>query len=384
MISGGGTAGHVYPALAVVKTLGSRFKVQGSRPNACSLSPAPCILYVGSVGGVEEDIVAREGLPFRGIEAGGLRGLAPWTVLHNLCKMAIGFLRSLRIVWGFKPEVILVTGGYVCVPVALAGWLFRVPFLVYLPDIEPGVAISILSRFAARIAVSFAESRHFFPPHKVVVTGYPVRPELLEADRLAARRRFHLDEGMKTLLVFGGSRGAHSINLAISRILPDLLKACQVIHICGREDEGWARAQWGELPTCLRDRYRVYSYLHEGMGDALAAADLVVARAGAATLGEFPALGKPSILVPYPYAGQHQDLNAEYLVSRGAAVKVANAELGEKLLPAILGLLSDDEALARMSERARALARPKAAQRIAAELVRMATGHRREGEEPSQ
>ena len=392
MISGGGTAGHVYPALAVVRWL-----------MADSLSPASlyrssllaersaisdkryAICYVGSIGGVEEGIVAREGLPFRGVEAGGLRGLAPWTMLHSLCRMALGLLQSLRIIWGFKPEAILVTGGYVCVPIALAGWLCRAPILIYLPDIEPGLAISILSHFAVRIAVSFAESRRFFPPHKVVVTGYPVRPELLKADRLAAKRRFHLDEGMKTLLVFGGSRGAHNINLAISRILPELLEACQVIHICGQKDEDWARSQWEGLSTCLQGRYRVYSYLHEGMADALAAADLVVARAGAATLGEFPALGKPSILVPYPHAGQHQDLNAEYLVSRGAAVKIADAELEEKLLPTILELLSDDEALARMGEQARALARPEAAQRIAAELVRMARDHHRQGSgEPSQ
>lgn len=370
MISGGGTAGHVYPALAVVKWLmaDSRWQMaEGSQPSAISHLPS-AICYVGSIGGVEEGIVAKEGLPFRGIEAGGLRGSAPWTMLHNLCKMAVGFLQSLRIIWGFKPEVILVTGGYVCMPVALAGWFCRVPILIYLPDIEPGWAIGILSHFAAMIAVSFAESRRFFPPHKVAVTGYPVRPELLKADRLAAKQRFHLDEGMRTLLVFGGSRGAHSINLAISCILPELLEACQVIHLCGQEGEGRAKAQWEVLPACLQGRYRVYSYLHEGMADALAAADLVVARAGAATLGEFPALGKPSILVPYPYAGRHQELNAEYLTSRGAAVKVADAELGEKLLPTILELLSDDEALARMGERARALARPEAAQRIAAEL----------------
>lgn len=369
----------MYPALAVVKWLmaDSRWQmVEGSQRLAIGPLPS-AICYVGSMGGVEEGIVAREGLPFRGIEAGGLRGLSPLVMLRNLCKLAFGFLQSLGILRQFKPEVIFATGGYVCAPIVMAGWLCRLPIMLYLPDIEPGVAIGILSHFTARIAVSFAESRPFFPPHKVVVTGYPVRPELLKVDKLAAKRRFHLGEGVKTLLVFGGSRGAHSINLAISRILPELLEACQVIHICGQEDEERARSQCDGLSICLQGRYRVYSYLHEGMADALAAADLVVSRAGAATLGELPALGKPSILVPYPYAGQHQDLNAEYLVSRGAAVKIADAELDEKLLPTILGLLSDHEALARMGERARVLARPEAAQRIAAELVRMATSHHR-------
>jgi len=154
----------------------------------------------------------------------------------------------------------------------------------------------------------------------------------------------------------------------LSQCLERLLEVCQVIHICGPLDAEWVMENRIQLPERLRDRYRAYSYLHEEMPDALAVADLVVARAGAATLGEFPAVGLPSVLVPYPYAGQHQGLNADYLVSRGAAVKIADADMGEKLLPTILELLNDEAALAGMSERARALARPDAAQRIAQEL----------------
>jgi len=355
MISGGGTGGHVYPVLAVVEALQSQ--VTGCR-----------FLYVGSRGGVEEGIASRAGLPFAAISTGGLRGLAPWTVVGHLCKMMVGFVQSLGIVRDFSPDVVLVTGGYVCAPVAMAAWLRRAPLLVLLPDLEPGLAVRALSRLAKRVSVSFPEVAGYFAKSKVVTAGYPVRAEFFAADRAQARKAFGLAEGLKTVTIFGGSRGAHNINLALSQCLERLLEVCQVIHICGPLDAEWVMENRALLPEQLRNRYRAYSYLHEQMPGALAAADLAVARAGAATLGEFPALGLPSILVPYPYAGQHQELNADYLVSRGVAAKIADAELGEKLLPTILELLSNEEALAGMSERARALARPDAAQRIAQEL----------------
>jgi len=355
MISGGGTGGHVYPVLAVVEALQSQ--VTGCR-----------FLYVGSRGGVEEEIAGRAGLPFAAISTGGLRGLAPWTVVGHLFKMMAGFVQSLGIVRDFSPDVVLVTGGYVCAPVAIAAWLRRVPLLVLLPDLEPGLAVRALGRLAKRVSVSFPEVAGHFARSKVVTAGYPVRAEFFAADRAEARKAFGLAEGLKTVTIFGGSRGAHSINLALSQCLERLLEVCQVIHICGPLDAEWVMENMALLPEQLRNRYRAYSYLHEEMPGALAAADLAVARAGAATLGEFPALGLPSILVPYPYAGQHQELNADYLASRGAAAKIADADLGEKLLPTILELLSNEEALVGMSGRARALARPDAAQRIAQEL----------------
>jgi UDP-N-acetylglucosamine--N-acetylmuramyl-(pentapeptide) pyrophosphoryl-undecaprenol N-acetylglucosamine transferase len=374
MISGGGTGGHVYPILAVVeKLVDSGFVNSGFVDTNLRVYDDTNLrfLYVGSRGGVEEGIVSREGLPFVTISTGGLRGLAPWIVVGNLFKMMAGFRQSLGIVRDFSPDVVLVTGGYVCAPVAMATWLRRVPLLVLLPDLEPGLAVRALSRLAKRVAVSFPEVARYFDQSKVVMAGYPVRAEFFAADRAEAGKAFGLEEGLKTVTVFGGSRGAHSINLALSQCLEHLLEACQVIHVCGPMDAEWVMEKRAQLPDQLRSRYRAYSYLHEEMPGALAAANLAVARAGAATLGEFPALGLPSILVPYPYAGQHQEINADYLVSRGAALKIADAELGKKLLPTILELLNDEEVLDGMSERARALARPQATQRIAQELWQM-------------
>jgi len=312
--------------------------------------------------------VTRAGLPFVSISAAPIRGRAPWTVVRNLIQTLAGVRQALREIEDFGPEAIFVTGGYVSVPVVVAGWLRRVPILIYLPDIEPGLAIRVLSRLARRVAVSVEESQRYFPAHKTTVTGYPVRSELLTADKREAQKALDLEEGLKTLLVFGGSRGAHSLNLALSKVLDRLLDVCQIVHICGRLDAQWVEGQRAELPARLRARYRAYAYLHEEMALALAAADLVVARAGAATLGELPALGLPGILVPYPYAGRHQELNADYLVSHGAAVKIDDADLEKKLLPTVMELLGNEERLIRMGERARRLARPRAAQHIAQEL----------------
>jgi UDP-N-acetylglucosamine--N-acetylmuramyl-(pentapeptide) pyrophosphoryl-undecaprenol N-acetylglucosamine transferase len=321
-------------------------------------------------------------LPFVSISAAPIRGRAPWTVVCNLGQTLAGVRQALREIEDFGPEAIFVTGGYVSVPVVIAGWLRRVPIVIYLPDIEPGLAIRVLSRLARRVAVSVEESQRYFPAHKTAVTGYPVRPGLLARIGESANRRISkegarealgLEEGLKTLLVYGGSRGARSINLALSKVLDCLLDVCQIVHISGRLDAQWVEGQRAELPAHLRARYKAYAYMHEEMALALAAADLVVTRAGAATLGELPALGLPSILVPYPYAGRHQELNADYLVSRGAAVKIDNANLEKELLPTVMGLLSDEELLSQMGERARRLARPEAAQRIADELWRLYT-----------
>ena len=304
-------------------------------------------------------------MPFVSISAAPIRGRAPWTVVRNLVQTLAGVRQALREIGDFRPEVIFVTGGYVSVPVVIAGWLRRVPILIYLPNIEPGLAIHVLSRLAQRVAVSVEESQRYFPAHKTAVTGYPVRSELFTADRRDAQEALDLEEGLKTLLVFGGSRGAHSINLALSKVLNRLLDFCQIVHICGRLDAHWVEGQRAELPAHLQARYKAHAYLHEEMALALAAADLVVARAGAATLGELPALGLPSVLVPYPYAGRHQELNADYLVSHGAAVKIDNADLEGKLLPTVMELLGNEELLIQMGERAHSLARSEAAQRIA-------------------
>jgi UDP-N-acetylglucosamine--N-acetylmuramyl-(pentapeptide) pyrophosphoryl-undecaprenol N-acetylglucosamine transferase len=285
--------------------------------------------------------------------------------------MARGMRQATGIVEAFHPDVVLATGGYVSVPLVMAA-RDRCPIAIYLPDLEPGLAVRFLSRFAARICVSFDVVAQHFPAEKVVVTGYPVRPELYLADRDKARAALGLGDVLPTLLVLGGSRGAHSLNEAVRHAMPDLLRSVEVVHICGYEDyERLAhdRAAW---PEDLQIRWHLYPYLHEEMTDALASADLVVARAGAATLGEFPAVGLPAVLVPYPYAGEHQQANASYLADRGAARIVSDERIGTDLLPIVRELLEDRERLTAMSAASRALAAPRAADAIVETLQDLA------------
>ncbi|MGC8782562.1 MAG: UDP-N-acetylglucosamine--N-acetylmuramyl-(pentapeptide) pyrophosphoryl-undecaprenol N-acetylglucosamine transferase, partial [Anaerolineae bacterium] len=328
------------------------------------------LCYVGEAGGVEEGLAARAGIPFRAIATGQVRGQAPWTAAASLWRMRRGAGQCRAILADFRPEVVFLTGGYVAAPVAWAAWRMGIPILIYLPDVTPGQAIRLTARLATRVAVSFPEVARYFGK-KAVVTGYPVRRELLMADRAAARAALGLTADLPVLLVMGGSRGARSINRALIAGLRTLLERCQVVHVSGPLDWPEVEKAAAGLPASVADRYHPYPYLHE-MPLALAAADLAVARAGAATLGEFPAVGLPAVLVPYPYSGQHQEANAAYLADRGAALVIKDSELTDRLTETVLGLLAAPPRLAAMAQAARALARPDAAANIAAQLRELA------------
>ena len=366
LICGGGTGGHIYPALSAVNELMRREWT------------ADQFLWIGTRGQMEETLVPRAGLNLMTIEGGPIVGVSLPSRLGNLLKLAGSVVPVWRAMSRFRPDVLFMTGGYVNVPVAPVARLRGVPALIYLPDVEPGTAIRRLSQFARLVACTTPASREYFPAGKTVVTGYPVRQELRpaaqmpKADALAA---FELETGRKTLFVFGGSRGARSINRALVHILPQLLDAYQVIHISGTLDWPEVEQAAQALPAGLRAFYRPYAYLHEQMGPAFRAADLVVARAGASMLGECPAFGLPSILVPYPYAWRYQKVNADYLADRGAALRLDDEHLTTELWPAVQGLLSDEERLAEMAAAARALDIPDATGRLADAIIAVGREH---------
>lgn len=353
LLAGGGTGGHVYPSLSVAA------QANGSGGQAAEF------LYVGGTGGLERGIVEKTGMPFEAVAAGAVRGRSPIAGALGLSRSLQGVAQARRIIRRFRPSAVLATGGFVCVPVVLAARLSGVPTVVYLPDLRPGWAVRFLSRIATAVAVSFEEVRPHIPSRNVHVTGYPVRPELMRWTRPDARDNLGIPDDASVVLVMGGSRGALTINNAIADEAAPLLERAWVIHATGTKTYSAIESKRQMLPESLRERYRLSPYLDQDLGPALAASSLVIARAGASALGEFPAVGVPGLVVPYPYAGAHQQLNADFLASRGAAESVDDAAAARgTLVTSALVLLADPQRLERMGHAMRGLARPDAAGRL--------------------
>lgn len=335
------------------------------------------VLWVGGEGGMEADLIKRQGVPYTDIPAAGVHGVGLRALPGNLLRLARGTAAAGRILRQFKPDVLFFTGGYVAVPMAVAA--IAKPKLLYVPDIEAGLALKTLARFASKIAVTAEPSRAYFSRKAhTVVTGYPTRRELNAWEREQAREKLDLRADLPVVLVFGGSKGARSINRALTAALPGLLPGVQVLHISGQLDWAEVQAVKTALSPELAANYHAYPYLYEDMGAAFASADLAVCRAGASTLGELPLFGLPAVLVPYPYAWRYQKVNASYLVEHGAAEVMADAVLPEQLLPTIQAILNNPTRLQAMRNAMRALARPNAARRLADLLCELA------GEPPSR
>ena len=302
------------------------------------------------------------------ILAGPLHGVNPLSAGLSLVKLGMGTMQSLVKLLQIRPRVILLTGGWANLPLALAARVLRIPIVIYLPDIEPGLAIKVLQPFARKVAITVAASAQYFPPGKTVVTGYPLQENRLSATRDKALERFKLDPTRRTLLVFGGSRGARNINIALGAHLKPLLSdGLQILHITGELDWQRAMREAGELKD--HPNYQAFPYLHEEMGLAFAAADLALCRAGASTLAELPLFALPAILAPYPYAWRYQKVNADYLSERGAALRLNDEDMAAKLVDEILSLMRDDARLSEMRRRSRALANPNGAAALARLLI---------------
>lgn len=350
----------MYPALAVAAEW-----IVREGPAGTSESPGS-VLWLGGRGGMEADLVGRAGLPFQAISASGVHGVG-WRLPLNAVLLARGLVQTVAILGRYRPDAILVTGGFLAAPAAVTGWLRGVPVVMAVPDIEPGLALKTIAPLTRKICAIAAETRTYVDrrvAERVVVTGYPTRRELQVLERRESLQQLGLDPGRRTVLVTGGSRGARSINRAVFAALPDWLTDLQVIHLTGQLDVAEAEAVAASLTPEQRARYIVKPYLHE-MALALSSADLVVSRAGASVIGEYPMFGLPAVLVPYPYAWRYQKVNADYLTARGAAVRLEDEALGERLAGTVRSLLADPERLAAMREAAREHATPDAAGRIA-------------------
>jgi UDP-N-acetylglucosamine--N-acetylmuramyl-(pentapeptide) pyrophosphoryl-undecaprenol N-acetylglucosamine transferase len=370
LIAGGGTGGHVFPGIAVAEEL------KRARPD-CE------VVFVGTRRGLEAQAVPEAGFAIRYLAGAGFPRTRPWVWPWAGLVNLFGFLQAFGLVIAENPQVVLGTGGYASAPVAFAARLLGRPLILQEQNSVPGLANRMLARVASEVHLSFLEARSYFSRRDhLKVTGNPVRAHILSGDHEAAMREFKLEAGKPTLFVFGGSLGASRINeaaLDMLRRLKDRIEL-QCLLQTGRPDYERVKeiVEKEKLPATVLPFVRK-------MHMAYAVADLVVCRAGAITLAEIAVCGLPSILVPYPYAAHnHQQDNAANLVDRGAAVLIPDAELGgERLAKEVAHLLSDRQALSRMSSNARLFARPDAAARIAKSLVHWAEGTPEAAEEPT-
>ena len=335
------------------------------------IAPDAELTWVGTLSGMEGDLIRREGIAFIGLPGGGLHGVALLNAVRNGWDLTRAIFVARNHIRDERPSALLTTGGFVSGPVAVAARWEGVPALVFVPDIEPAQSVKAIARLAQRVAVSVPESLAYFAQGKGMVTGYPLGERVTRWTRSAGRDALGLGPEVSVLLVFGGSRGARSINRAVLANVEVLTKLAHVVHVTGTLDWPEIEAALGEMPNAVLERYHAYPYLHEKMGASMAAADLAVSRSGASVLGEFPHFGLPAILVPYPYAWRYQRINAGWLAERGAAIVVEDAELAEMIVPTVERLLVDDVRRSEMAEAARKVARPDAARRAAQVLLEL-------------
>jgi UDP-N-acetylglucosamine--N-acetylmuramyl-(pentapeptide) pyrophosphoryl-undecaprenol N-acetylglucosamine transferase len=357
LMTGGGTGGHLYPALAVAEAL-KRLHNEAE------------ILFIGSNRGLESREVPEAGYAFRGLDTTGFPRRPGLRSIAAAVSFFTSILKARTILREFRPQVIFSTGGYASAPVVVAARLERVPLVLHEQNSIPGMTNRVACRFAAEVHLAFPSARKFFAKRgHLRLSGNPLREQVTAGSRTRALRLFRLDEDRRTVLVFGGSQGAHSINEALSAALPAFQEKQNVQFLIqsGTSDYEMVLARCREV--------RVQTWVRRfisNMGDAYALADLVVCRAGAMTISELAACGLPAILIPYPHAAaNHQMLNAEQMKGAGAAVILTDSELnGPSLAREIDALLSNPRRLREMSINALRLARLDAATKIARALLK--------------
>ena len=356
ILSGGGTGGHIYPAITIARELSKLDDVE--------------FLFVGTPNGMESRIIPQEGFSFASLEAAGLKRRLTLENVKILFKTASSLFTAKKILKDFKPDVVIGTGGYVCGPILLAAALSHIPTLIQEQNVIPGVTNKILSRFVDRIALGYEAAKPRFPhPEKCIYTGNPIRPDILSAKRGEARKALGLKEEDFMVLITGGSRGARTINTAMIGVHQHFKEAKNLClyHVTGSlEYDKVMKALNADEEGRYGTSSRIIKYEYH-MPQALAAADLILCRAGAISLAELAARGIPSILIPYPYAAEdHQTFNARVFVAAGAAKMIVDKYVTDKeLIQDIEELKNNPAALHSMAKAAQELGKPKAGQDIA-------------------
>jgi UDP-N-acetylglucosamine--N-acetylmuramyl-(pentapeptide) pyrophosphoryl-undecaprenol N-acetylglucosamine transferase len=368
LISGGGTGGHIYPALSVATQLQDTYHAD--------------ILYLGSDDGMETGLVPEAGFRLATVKAGKLQRYVSWKTVTGVARVPVGMAQAIGIVRNFRPDVAFTSGGYVAVPAGLAARLNGVPLLMHQQDVSPNLSNRLIAPLATRISVAFADSQRYFPAHKTVHLGNPVRQAILDVRQTApqqARSALEFDPQLPLLLITGASQGARHLNQVLCHTLPALLPRFQILHLSGtklfEETRTLAESTMAELDAETRQRYRLVPYLSDEMPLALQAADLVICRAGASTLSELAVLSKASILVPLPpgFGGSPQEINADMFERQQAAIAIRDADLKPEVLQErVESIVTSPDRLQTMAEAAGRLGRSEATQEIVEAIVRMA------------
>ncbi len=366
LIAGGGTGGHVLPAIAVIEEL---------RARGVPLE----LLWVGSHGGVEREVAMDANVPFQAIQTGKLRRYFAMQTFTDALRIPLGIVQGARAVRRFQPDVIYSTGGAVSVP-TIVGSRGKVPVLTHEQTAQIGIANKTVARFATTFAVGFeqtavdARKRH----KRVIVTGNPVRASLTTGSAESGRARFGFTSALPVIYVTGGARGASPLNIRLEAILESLLERCQIIHQTGpasaNDDGDRLSAKTRSLPEHLATRYVVRDFIRDELADVYSMTDLVVARSGAGTVSELGYIGLPSILIPLPGTwGDEQRKNARILGDAGAALVIDQHDATPlRLLTEITAILSDADRRASMAKAAKSTSTPGAASNLVNEILRLA------------
>lgn len=351
VVSGGGTGGHIYPALALIR------EIQKENKDAE-------FLYIGTVNGLESKLVPRENIAFKSIHITGFKRKLSFENVKTIFRFLKGVTDSKRILKEFKPDIVIGTGGYVCGPVVYAAAKLRIPTIIHEQNSVPGLTNKFLSRYVNKIAICFEEAKNYFPGDKVVFTGNPRASEVIGKDGIKGRLSAGLSTTMPAVLIFGGSRGARPINEAVVKALSELAeKPYQVLYITGDVHYEAVKKE-AELIGSPKNVV-IKPFIHN-MPEVLAGIDLVVSRAGATTLAEITSLGIPSVLVPSPYVtNNHQEKNAQSLSNHGAAELLLEKDLNSKsLVNSIDEILLNNETVKEMKVKAKKIGVPDSAERL--------------------
>ncbi|WP_409228365.1 undecaprenyldiphospho-muramoylpentapeptide beta-N-acetylglucosaminyltransferase [Gudongella sp. SC589] len=361
IVSGGGTGGHIYPALAIAEGIKDKFKNVE-------------ILYVGTEGSLEEELAQKAGYTFQSIRVKGMPRKLNRRSIIAMRELIRGLSDSRKILKSFKPDLVIGTGGYVCGPILYRAAKSKIPTVIHEQNAYPGITNKILSRFVNKVLITYDDSRKYF--HKasdVVLTGNPVRKDIIDQDRNNARKELSLDE-KPTVISFGGSGGQRSLNNSILGILEEVSRdnAINLIHVTGKSHYEAFAEKLKDENIRPGNNIDILPY-HHRMPIAIHAADLVITSGGAIALAEISAAGKPSILIPKAYTAEnHQEYNARSFQERGAARMILEKDLTpEFLYKTIMELISDGDKLMEMSENSKKMGNPDATKAIVGEISKL-------------